>query len=144
MPNQSSYPDCPNCGNNKEVQLAQYSSGAWIGFECEGCHNVVRELYNVDLEEPEHLETPAPKTFPITVSVPFELWVDVDVEATTTQQGIDKVLETLRNMSPSQIGRWVEDTASFFEEVDGVTVTDIFEGEEIVDSFDRLVRDYTT
>lgn len=43
------YPNCPHCDTSINVSLRDYASGAWIGFECDGCFTVVQELYNPDL-----------------------------------------------------------------------------------------------
>ena len=51
------YPICPNCESNTFVTLTVYADGDWVGFECEGCWNVVRELYNSSAEA-EEKETP--------------------------------------------------------------------------------------
>lgn len=55
MNEQACYPDCPNCESNIDVHLAIYADGCWIGFECEGCGTVVRELYDADQDKNEEV-----------------------------------------------------------------------------------------
>lgn len=74
------------------------------------------------------------------VSVPFELWLDVTIEAESHDEAVTKVDVAAQCMSVRQVADWVHAGGGFFEMTD---MTNVQETEEDAD-FDLLIRDYTT